>query len=127
MELLHDIKDISVVLSFSILIGYILVKKILFKFQKRYWRMLSYSGLYLGGALLIFVGLVGEGITFFFFNAQYGIELVIAILTGIDSTFYGECKLYKHLENNKEYDESYEAFKGLTKCLLIIIAAMILL
>jgi hypothetical protein len=127
MELLHDIKDISVVLSFSILIGYILVKKILFKFQKRYWRMLSYSGLYLGGALLIFVGLVGVVITFFFFNAQYGIELVIVICIGIDSTFYGECKLYKNLGNNEEYKESYEAFKGATKWLFIVIAAMILL
>jgi cadmium resistance protein CadD (predicted permease) len=127
MELLHDIKDISVVLSFSILIGYILVKKILFKFQKRYWRMLSYSGLYLGGALLILVGLIGVIITFFFLNFQYGLHFFLVVCIGIDSTFYGECKLYKNLGNDEEYKESYEAFKGVTKWLLILIAIEVLL
>jgi hypothetical protein len=71
MELLHDIKDISVVLGVALVIGYILVKKILFKFQKRYWRMLSYSGFYLSGALLIFVGLIGWIFTFFFLDFQW--------------------------------------------------------
>jgi hypothetical protein len=34
MELLHDIKDISVVLGVALVVGYIVVKKIVFKFQK---------------------------------------------------------------------------------------------
>jgi hypothetical protein len=127
MELLHDIKDISVVLSFILVFGYILIKNILVNFQKQYWRMLSYSGSYLGGALLIFAGLVGEGITFFFFNAQYGIELVIVILIGFDSTIYGGCKLYKYLGDDEEYNKYHESFKGLTKWLLILIAIEVLL
>jgi hypothetical protein len=68
----------------------------------------------LGGFLLF---------SFLIFN---GLHFLLVICFGIDSTVYGDCHLYKRLGNDEEYNKSYEAFKGTTKWLLIVVAAFLI-
>jgi hypothetical protein len=113
----HDIKNIIIILTFIGGFGYVLVMKLVKRFNWQYLNFYKYSIPYVGGLIVEGITIIIFTFAYFFYDGYVsGGVLAFLFTVGFDLIGFGDCNLSKFLEDEKSHTEDIKFLKNMMEC-----------